>query len=57
MNKRQKKKLKKQNDLFIINWLSTYKELKEFDKDYYRYLLEVKQKSYLNRKKENTKNE
>lgn len=57
MNKRQKKKLKKQNNLFIINWLSIYKELKEFDKDYHRYLLEVKQKSYLNQKKEDAKNE
>lgn len=57
MNKRQKKKLKKQNDLCIINWLSIYKELKEFDKDYYKYLLEVKQKSYLNQKEGDAKNE
>ncbi len=44
MNKRQVKKHKKKMELFAISFVSSYKELKEFDRSYHEYVLMCKRK-------------
>jgi hypothetical protein len=39
MNKRQWKKHKKKTEIFITSFVSSYKELKEFDRSYHEFVL------------------
>ena len=38
MNKRQRKKNKKKNDMFTASFVSSYRELKEIDRSYRVYI-------------------
>lgn len=42
MNKRQWKKKKKKEDLFVASFVSSYKELKKLDRDYHEYVVSAK---------------
>ena len=39
MNKRQWKKHKKKTEIFITSFVSSYRELKEFDRSYHEFVL------------------
>lgn len=39
MNKRQAKKNKKKMELFAVSFVSSYKELKQIDRSYHRFVL------------------
>lgn len=39
MNKRKKKKLKKKQELFIISFANSYREVKEMDRAYHEFVL------------------
>ena len=40
MNKRQKKKNKKKQELFIASFVSSYRELRELERSYHEYILQ-----------------
>lgn len=46
MNKRQWKKKKKKEQMFIASWVRSYKELKKFDREYHEYFVSVKRQKY-----------
>ena len=37
MNKRQRKKNQKKQEMFLVSWVHSYKELKKFDRMYHEY--------------------
>ena len=39
MNKRQSKKNRKKTELFVTSFVSSYKELKQFDRSYHEFVL------------------
>ena len=39
MNKRQRKKNKKKREEFVSSFVSSYKELKEFDRSYHEFVV------------------
>ena len=39
MNKRTKKKLAKKQELFVISFASSYREVKELDRSYHEFVL------------------
>lgn len=48
MNKRKKKKLKKKQELFIINFANSYREVKKLDREYHEFCLEYeRRKKYM----------
>lgn len=48
MNKRKKKKLKKKQELFIINFANSYREVKKLDREYHQFCLECeRRKKYM----------
>lgn len=46
MNKRQWKKKKKKEEMFVASWVSSYKELKKFDREYHEYVVSAKRQKY-----------
>lgn len=46
MNKRQWKKNKKKQEMFIASWVNSYKELKRLDRSYHEYVVSAKRKKY-----------
>jgi hypothetical protein len=42
MNKRQYKKLKKKQNLFAVSFVSSYQELKKFDRSYHEYTVSIR---------------
>lgn len=42
MNKRQRKKNKQKQELFISSFASSYREVREHDRYYYQYFLNAK---------------
>ena len=42
MNKRQRKKNKKKQEMFIASWVNSYKELKKFDRSYHEFVISAK---------------
>lgn len=46
MNKRQWKKKKKKEQMFIASWVRSYKELKKLDREYHEYFVSVKRQKY-----------
>ena len=39
MNKRQKKKTKKKQELFVASFVSSYRDLRELERSYHEYVL------------------
>ncbi len=39
MNRRKKKKLRKKQELFVISFASSYREVKEMDRSYHEFVL------------------
>lgn len=46
MNKRQRKKEQKKQDMFASAFVSSYRELKEIDRSYHVYIASIKRKKY-----------
>lgn len=46
MNKRQWKKKKKKEEMFVASWVCSYKELKKFDREYHEYVVSTKRQKY-----------
>lgn len=46
MNKRQRKKEQKKQDMFASAFVSSYRELKEIDRSYHEYIVSIKRKKY-----------
>lgn len=46
MNKRQRKKEQKKQDMFASAFVSSYRELKEIDRSYHEYMIAIKRKKY-----------
>lgn len=46
MNKRQRKKNKKKQEMFIASWVNSYKELKKSDRSYHEFVISAKRKKY-----------
>ena len=44
MNKRQRKKNQKKQNMFITSWVNSYKELRELDRKYHEYVVDMKRK-------------
>ena len=44
MNKRQRKKEQKKQDMFAAAFVSSYRELKQLDRDYHEYILSYNRK-------------
>lgn len=44
MNKRQRKKIQKRDNEFICSFVSSYKELKKFDRDYHNYVVDYERR-------------
>ena len=39
MNKRQRKKHKKKQEMFVVSFVSSYKELREVDRSYHEFVI------------------
>ena len=50
MNKRQSKKLRNKQEMFICSFCSSYKELRELDRSYHEYVVDAKRKKWDNNK-------
>lgn len=46
MNKRQRKKNQKKQEMFLASWVHSYKELKKFDRLYHEFVVSTKRKKY-----------
>lgn len=46
MNKRQWKKKKKKEEMFIASWVSSYKELKKLDRSYHEFMVSANRRKY-----------
>ena len=46
MNKRKRKKMQKKQEMFLVSWVSSYKELKKIDRSYHEYVVSMKRKKY-----------
>ena len=46
MNKRQWKKNKKKQEMFIASWVHSYKELKKLDRSYHEFVVSAKRRKY-----------
>ena len=50
MNKRQRKKEQKKNNMFTASFVSSYRELKEIDRSYHEYMLHNKRLERIGKK-------
>lgn len=46
MNKRQWKKNKKKEDMFIASWAFSYKDMKRLSRSYHEYAIDAKRKKW-----------
>lgn len=46
MNKRQWKKKKKKEEMFIASWAFSYKEMKKLNRSYHEYVVDAKRKKW-----------
>ena len=46
MNKRQWKKKQKKQEMFIVSWVNSYKELKKIDRSYHEFVVATRHKKY-----------
>lgn len=44
MNKRQLKKKQKKHEMFSVTFVASYRELKQIDRDYHEYVVNVKRR-------------
>ena len=52
MNKRQAKKKQRKEEMFVINFCSSYREAKELDRKYHIFCIESKRERKYKEKKE-----
>lgn len=46
MNKRQRKKNKKKEEMFVASWAFSYKEMKRLSRSYHEYVVDAKRKKW-----------
>ena len=44
MNKRKRKKQQKKQEIFLVSWVNSYKELKKLDREYHEYIVSMRRK-------------
>ena len=44
MNKRQRKKTQKKQEIFVLSWVKSYKELKKISRSYHEYMIAEKRR-------------